>query len=122
MIFLFLGGDVSGIAYETEDLLQDMPDEFISSNNLMRDEASDETDAHGNHLTPFDFQVARDFPKEVNKDPPDDEGDPILFANVFEGDINNVTSVDINELLMTTNNARNVIRNKHQLWPNNQVS
>ena len=66
--------------------------------------------------------VARDSPDVVNADPPVDDGDPILFANVFEGDITNVSSVDINELLMTTNNGRNAVRNKHQLWPNNQVS
>ena len=45
-----------------------------------------------------------------------------MAAGQFEGDIVNVTSVDINELLMTTNNARNAIRNKLQLWPNGKVS
>ena len=113
-----------GYEPSTEELLQDMPNEFIS--NEIADEsnsqvASDQNVERDVHLSPTDFNFARDSPDEVSKDPP--KGiDPILSAGAFEGDIVDVTSIDINELMMTKNNARNAIRNKHQLWPNGKVS
>ena len=78
--------------------------------------------------TQFDaklLQVARDQPEEVSADPPADV-DPILNIDVveqeyFEGDIVNITKVDISESLMQTHNGRNAIRNRHQLWPNGKV-
>ena len=72
------------------------------------------------------FRHARDYPEEVSDDPPEDI-DPILNEDVvekeyFEGDIVNVTKVDISEQIMQTSNGRNAIRNTHQLWPNGKVS
>ena len=100
-----------------------MPNEFTS--NMIHDEgitkvASDFIDLDV-HLNPSDFAMARDTP-EIAADAPPDGFDPIMAAGQFEGDIVNVTSIDINELLMSSNNARNAIRNKRQLWPNGKVS
>ena len=72
------------------------------------------------------FRLARDYPDEVSADPPENV-DPILNEDVvekeyFEGDIVNVTKVDISEQIMQTSNGRNAIRNTHQLWLNGKVS
>ena len=72
------------------------------------------------------YRHARDYPEEVSDDPPENI-DPILNEDVvekeyFEGDIVNVTKVDISEQIMQTSNGRNAIRNTHQLWPNGKVS
>ena len=72
------------------------------------------------------FRHARDFPEDVSGDPPENI-DPILNEDVvekeyFEGDIVNITKVDISEQIMQTSNGRNAIRNTHQLWPNGKVS
>jgi len=109
-------------APSTEELIHEMPNEFTS--NMIHDEgitkvASDFIDLDV-HLNPSDFAMARDTP-EIAADAPPDGFDPIMAAGQFEGDIVNVTSIDINELLMSSNNARNAIRNKRQLWPNGKV-
>jgi hypothetical protein len=73
------------------------------------------------HLTPTDFDTARNNAKAIASDEPASGDDPIMLARQFEGDIV-TTSIDISSMLMTSNNARNAIRNKHQLWQNGKVS
>ena len=94
-------------------MLQDMPNDFIS-NDFDNDEA-----INGRHLNPTDFSLASDIPV---LDAAEEEGeDPILLAQAFEGDIVNVSKIDIAELRMNSVFGRNAIRNKNALWPNNEV-
>ena len=71
-------------------------------------------------MNPSDFQRASDV---ADIDPVADEGvdeDPILLANAFEGDILNVTKVEIHDMHIATSAET---RNAHKtgLWPNNEV-
>ena len=93
-----------------------MPNDFVPD-NLIDDE---EGDQNGHHLNPSDFQRASDV---ADIDPVADEGvdeDPILLANAFEGDILNVTKVEIHDMHIATSAET---RNAHKtgLWPNNEV-
>jgi len=113
-----------GLVPTMDELMDNMPNEFLN-NEIQRVQDSPNDEMDGNHLNPSDFQVARDQPEEVSADPPADV-DPILNIDVveqeyFEGDIVNITKVDISESLMQTHNGRNAIRNRHQLWPNGKV-
>ena len=95
------------------ELLDEMPNDFLS-NDLDNDEA-----INGRHLNPTDFSLASDLPQ---LDPLDEEGeDPIMKAGGFEGDIMNVTKIDIAEMRMSSANGRNAIRNKNGLWRNDEV-
>ena len=71
-------------------------------------------------MNPSDFQRASDV---ADVDPIADEDmdeDPILLANAFEGDILNVTKVEIHDMHIATSAET---RNAHKtgLWPNNEV-
>lgn len=106
-----------------DEMMNQMPSDFLS--NELESEDTQNNQMDGNHLNPADFGHARDYPEDVSGDPPEDI-DPILNEDVvekeyFEGDIVNVTKVDISEQIMQTSNGRNAIRNTHQLWPNGKV-
>ena len=84
------------------------------ANDFDNDEA-----INGRHLNPTDFSLASDLPL---LDPLVEEGeDPILSANAFEGDIVNVSKIDIAELHMNSVYGRNAIRNQRLLWRNDEV-
>jgi len=106
-----------------EELISEMPADFTVNVHDERNSnlASDYTVDLNVHLTPTDFAEARVNAEVIASDEPASGDDPIMLAGQFEGDIVNVTSIDISSLLMTSNNARNAIRNKHQLWQNGKV-
>ncbi len=100
-----------------DQLLDDMPSDFVS--NDVAGDAFDE-DQNGLHLNPDDFRRAADVQDE---DPLLLEGeDPIELAGAFEGDIVNISKVDIAEMrVRALSFTRNAIRNKNMLWPNCEV-
>ena len=69
------------------------------------------TDIPGEHLTPQDFHQA-DFVKESFDT---FQEDPIEFAQLFEGDIDNVSMDDLRQ--MRKGESRNAIRDSWRKWP-----
>ena len=69
------------------------------------------TDIPGEHLSPEDFHQA-DFVKESFAT---FQEDPIEFANLFEGDIDNVSMDDLKQ--MRKGESRNAIRDSWRKWP-----
>ena len=88
--------------------------------HISNDQVVDGFDENGRSLDPFDYQRAADVPE---MDPLVAEGtDPILKAELFEGDIYNVSQRDIRDMrFVSTLGTRNAIRNMNLLWPNNKV-
>lgn len=101
---------------EFDQLIADMPSDFVS--NDLESDGFDE-DQNGLHLNPNDFRRAADV---ADEDPLLLEGEDPIEGPHFEGDITNVTKVDITEMrVQALSFTRNAIRNKNMLWPNCEV-
>ena len=77
-------------------------------------EEEDEDNIPGEHLNPSDFLAADEVRDEINYD--DIEEDPILKANLFEGDIANV-NLDAIQNSVQGKSGRNAIRDSWRKWP-----
>ena len=81
----------------------------VDSDEINEELAS--TDIPGEHLSPEDFHQA-DFVKESLDT---FQEDPIEFAQLFEGDIDNVSMDDLRQ--MRKGESRNAIRDSWRKWP-----
>lgn len=80
-------------------------------------------DERDTHLTPEDFQESRRLLEvDVRVAGADAQGDPLLRANKFEGDIAGLNSSTIRQFIDNSNSfARNAIRDSWRRWPNGEI-
>lgn len=100
------------------DLVGELPPD-ISTLSTGNDQRTEE-DKPASPLNPNDFRRAADVP-EVSHDSITADGDPILLAQSFEGDIDNVRLSDLEDLHTASNSnpmTRNAIKDTWRKWPN----